>query len=72
MVRRCEDLDTRCSFFFYTSQLIKRNENKHLYKTFGQLLYRASIDRQGKTSCHQEENVLVLTNVPDLSKINRI
>jgi len=46
--------------FSFFSQLIKQN----LYKTFGQLLYLASIDRQ-------EENILLLTNIPDLSKINR-
>ncbi len=40
--------------------MIKQNENK----SFGQLLYLASIDRQ-------EDNILLLTNTPNLSKINR-
>jgi hypothetical protein len=54
------------------SRIIERNEYKCLYKSFGQLLYLASIDRQERKVGYQEENVLLLTNAPDLSKINCI
>ncbi len=53
------------------SQLVKQNENKCLYESFGQLLYLASIDRQENKCDHQEDNILLLINVPNLSKINR-
>jgi hypothetical protein len=61
--------------FFFISQLIKQIETKRLSKSFGQLLYLASLsqlelDRQicSISNCeHQQRNVLLLTNVPDLS-----
>jgi hypothetical protein len=73
MVRRCEDLDILMySFLFFISQLVKQNEKNCVYKSFSQLLYLASIDRQGnKCGAHQEDNLLLSINVPDLSKINR-
>ncbi len=57
------------------SQLVKQIETKHLSKSFAQLLYLASIsqldlDRQicSINNCgHQQRNVSLLTNVPDLS-----
>ena len=55
----------------YISQLVKRNRNKSLYKTFGQVLYLASNDRQRKLYNHQDDDGLMLINVPDSSKINR-
>jgi len=58
-------------------QLIKQIETKRLSKSFGQLLYLASIsqlefDRQicSINNCgHQQRNVLMLTNVPDLISV---
>ncbi len=60
---------------YFFSQLIKQIETKRLSKTFAQLLYLASIsqldlDRQicSISNCeNQQRNVLLLTNVPDLS-----
>ncbi|CAF1299315.1 unnamed protein product [Rotaria sordida] len=49
-------------------QLIKRNENKCLYKSFGQVLYLASIDRLGKKCNHQNDDLLLI-NAPDLISI---
>ncbi|CAF0769637.1 unnamed protein product [Adineta ricciae] len=50
-------------------RLIKRNEYHCLYKSFGQLLYLASKDRQRKKSRHQIDNLLLLQNVQDLIPI---
>ncbi|CAF0949568.1 unnamed protein product [Rotaria sordida] len=58
-------------------QLVKQIETKRLSKTFAQLLYLAStsqfeLDRQIcsiKNCGHQQRNVLLLTNVPDLISI---
>jgi hypothetical protein len=66
----------KLSSFF--SQLIKQIETKRLSKTFAQLLYLASIsqldlDRQicSIRNCeNQQRNVLLLTNVPDLSMLS--
>ncbi len=58
------------TFLFFSSEFLKSSENQCLHKSFAELLYLASIDRQGKTCAHQEDNLLLLTNVPDLSKIN--
>ena len=55
-------------FVVVYSEFLKSSE---LHKSFAELLYLASIDRQGKTCAHQEDNLLLLTNVPDLSKINQ-
>ncbi|CAM4796126.1 unnamed protein product [Rotaria magnacalcarata] len=49
-------------------QLIKRNENKCLYKSFGQLLYQASIDRI-ETACNHQNDDLLLINAPDLISV---
>jgi hypothetical protein len=60
-------------FFFCCcySEFLKPSGNQCLHKSFAELLYLASIDRQGNTCAHQEDNLLLLTNAPDLSKINR-
>ncbi|UJR22319.1 hypothetical protein I4U23_025381 [Adineta vaga] len=50
-------------------RIIKRNEYQCLYKSFGQLLYLASKDRQRKKSRHQIDNLLLLQNVQDLIPI---
>ena len=58
------------------SELVKRIEVKRLSKSFGQLLYLASISQSEPNrqlcsirSCgYQERNVFVLTNVPDLGE----
>lgn len=60
---------------FFFSQLKKQIETKRLSKSFAQLLYLASrsqyeFDRQICSIKHcgyQQRNVLLLTNVPDLS-----
>ncbi|CAF4734515.1 unnamed protein product [Rotaria sp. Silwood1] len=49
-------------------QLIKRNENKCLYKSFGQLLYLASLDRLEK-KCNHLNDDLLLINAPDLISV---
>lgn len=57
------------------SQIIKQIETKHLSKSFGQILYLASINQLeiDKQIClvnncqYQQRNVLLLTNIPDLS-----
>lgn len=63
--------------FFLFSQLAKQIETKGLSKSFGQLLYLASVSQfeYDRHICsinhcgHQQRNVLLLTNVPDLGII---
>lgn len=54
----------------YVSRVVKQNENKCLYKSFGQLLYLSLIDRISKKCNHQHDDLLLI-NAPDLSKVNR-
>ncbi|CAF4203504.1 unnamed protein product [Rotaria sp. Silwood2] len=63
-----EFCDLLLCFSFCVSQLIKRNENKCLYKSFGQLLYLASIDRLRKKCNHQNDDLLLI-NAPDLISV---
>ena len=77
LVSHCQSLFFISRWSISISELLKQIQSKRLSKSFGQLLYLASIsqtdfDRQIcpiKSCGYQQRHVLLLTNHPDLSKI---
>ena len=66
----------KTKWFLSCSELVKRVEQKRLSKSFGQLLYLAALSQSEserqlcsiKSCGHQERNVFLLTNLPDLGQ----